>query len=196
MQLDVERAELDVVGPLGSRLLPADVGDHPEEAPYPLEASSAEERRCPGVADEVRGLEDDPAVLGPFRPELEHPGLDQVEHTVSDAAAGELRMDVAVPDEAASLAVEQVRHACDPPVELDEPRVALEVEPVPLVPEVARGPVGVAVHGDVRGAENVERLVEAVGCRAQDTHRAHPTHGRDVSGCGQPYVDGASSSIA
>ncbi len=59
-----------------------------------------------------------------------------------------------------ALAVEQMRDARDPPVELDEPRVAVEVEPVPLLAELVRGPVGVAVDGDVRGAEKRERLVE------------------------------------
>ena len=90
----------------------------------------------------------------PARLQLADPLLDQGQHPGPDATATQLGVDVAVPDETAARAVCEMRDAREPAVELDEPGVVREVELVPLVTELALGPVGVAVDGDVRRLEH------------------------------------------
>src|SRR5688572_31651430 len=98
--------------------------------------------RRPFVPHEVRALEDDPLARGPIRVELACPALEEGEDSSADAAAGELRMDVGVSDEPALPPLEEVRDARQPAVDADEPRVLLEVESVPVLSELALGPVG------------------------------------------------------
>ena len=77
--LDVERSELDAVGPLGRRIVVAEVDDHPEAAANVVEAAGREQVRRPLVPHEVRALEDDPLARGPVRLELARPALEEVE---------------------------------------------------------------------------------------------------------------------
>ena len=164
--LDVERAELDAVGPLGCRVVVGEVDDHPEAAANVVEAASCEQVRRAVIPDEVRALEDDALALGPVRLELARPPLEEVEDEPADPAAGELRMNVRVADEPALPPLEEVRDARQPAVDADEPRVLLEVETVPVLTELALGPVRVAVDGDVGCLEQRQRLVEPVRCGA------------------------------
>jgi L-amino acid N-acyltransferase YncA len=95
-------------------------------------------------------------------------------------------MDVAVGDEPAADAVGQVGHARDPAVELDQPRVVLEIELRPLVPELGLGPVRVAVDGDIRRLEDGEHLVEPLRCGPCHAHGRHARRAPSVRRCGQP----------
>ena len=81
-------------------------------------------------------------------------------------------MNVRVADEPALPPLEEVRDARQPAVDAYEPRVLLEVESVPVLTELALGPVGVAVDGDVGCLEQRQRLVEPLRCGAFDLHGA------------------------
>ncbi len=96
-------------------------------------------------------------------------------------------MDVGVADEACAPSVEELRDAGQPPVQLDEPRVAREVDPLPVLAQVALGPVGRAPDRLVRGLEQRERLAEAVRCRVAHDHAAHGRRWCRADGCGRPY---------
>ena len=90
----------------------------------------------------------------------------------ADAAARQLRMDVAV-GENARRCDRDVRDARDPPVELAEPRVALEIDPLPLLPQLRLGPVGVAADRLVAGLHEREHLVEVGRGSGRHDHAAH-----------------------
>src|SRR6188472_304384 len=132
----LERSQLHAVRPDGIGLRLGDVDDHAEEAPRVLEASADEEPGRPVVAHEMRRLEDDPLAGRPLGPQLEHPLLERREETRADASAGELGMDVRVAEVAAALLVVEMSDAGNPAVDLDEPRVPLDVEPLPLLAEL------------------------------------------------------------
>ena len=68
-------------------------------------------------------------------------------------------MNVRVANEPAVPPLEEVRDARQPAVDADEPRVLLQVEPVPPLPELALGPVGVAIDGDVGRPQRRQGLV-------------------------------------
>ena len=138
----VERTQLDALRPDRGRLRPGDVDDHAEEAPDAKEAATREEGGRRVVTDEVRRFEHHPLTGRPVRAELEGAVFEEPQDRVPDPAAPELRMDVPVADEPPSPPFEQMRDPGEATVELDQPRVALEIEPVPLVAQLVRGPVG------------------------------------------------------
>src|SRR4029079_15701035 len=67
--------------------------------------------------------------------------------------------------------VEEMGDPGDPAVDLDQPGVSFDVEPVPLLAELGRGPVRGAVDGDLECLEDCQRIVEAVRAGAYDVHR-------------------------
>jgi L-amino acid N-acyltransferase YncA len=167
---DVERAQLEPRGPHRFRIRVLELDDHPEPAPNVREATAAKQAWSALVTDEVRAFEDDAVTVGPARPELADALFEKPQYPATHASTRELGVHVRVADEAPAAAVEQVGDAGQPTVELDEPRIALEVEVLPFFLELVTRPVGVAVDGDVRVAEQGERLVEAFRSRAGDLH--------------------------
>src|SRR6185503_10327325 len=156
-------------------------------APHVCEPLRPEERRGTVVADEVGRLEHDALVVRPFGLELARPGLEQLEHAYADPTTRHLRMHVRVADEARALAVEELRDARQPPVELDEPRVAVEVDPLPVLAQVALGPVRIAPDRLVGCLQERERLGQAVGRGARHDHAPQPRSTRPAERCGPPY---------
>ena len=187
VELEVERTELDARRPHGSGVRIRHVGHHAEEAPCPFVAATAEECRRTLVTDEVRDLQDDSLVVRPVRAELQRAALEQPEEKAPRSAPGQLGMHVRVADEPPALPVEQVSDSREPAVELDEPRVPVEVEALPVLAQLARGPVGRPPDGGVRRLEQRERLGEALVGRSRDDHRAHPRRALRRAWCGRPY---------
>ena len=159
------------VGPDRRRDRSGEVGDHAEERADAHVPAAGEQLRGARVADEVRRLDRDGLVRGHLRGELERARLGGFEQEGSDAAAGQLRVDVAVREHAAAAALVDVHHAGDAPVVDRHPGIRADVEAVPLLAQLGGGPVGVAVDGAVAGLDEREHLVE-VGRRigAADLH--------------------------
>ena len=80
-------------------------------------------------------------------------------------------MDICVAEVATTLPLEEVGHPGHPPVDLDEPGMVLEIESVPLLAEVGRGPVRVAGNGALGRSQDGQRLLETVAGWSHDVHR-------------------------
>ena len=108
-------------------------------------------------------------------------GLRGVEQQRSGAAAGELGVDVAVHQHPGAAEPVDVNDTRDPAVVDGDPGVALEIEVVPLLAELGRGPVGVVVDGAVARLDEREHLVE-VGRRvgAPDLHGCTGSRRRSI----------------
>src|SRR5829696_9846262 len=69
-------------------------------------------------------------------------------------------MHIAVGDVPAAASILERRVRADPALELDHPRVLLEVDLPPLVSKPVLGPVRLADHRDIGGLSQAEHLVE------------------------------------
>src|SRR4029078_4733420 len=118
--------------------------------------------------------------------ELAHPLVERREEMCTDPTVGELGMDVRVAEVAAALLLVEMGDARSPAVDLDEPRVLLDVEalpllaprrgglldvePLPLLAQLVGGPVRSAVDGDLGCLKDGQRIVEAVRAGSYDVH--------------------------
>src|SRR3954452_10944235 len=155
-------ADLDSVRDRGHRPR-GEVDDHAPHVARLAEAAPLEERSAPAK----RGvLEDGAAGLG------RGPALDRVCERGADAPSACGRVDVAVRQEPSPGSHLEIGVAGHAPVKLDDPRVAFEVEALPVLGEIAERPVRAAPRRGVVRTHHADHVLDLLRPRWADDHVA------------------------
>jgi hypothetical protein len=158
----VERGGADAGRPLRRRRRRLHVDHHAQEAPRRGKPARREQLRRTRLAHEVRRLEARRPLARAAGEGLARAPLAQLEERRADAAAALLRVHVGVGEEPAAVLVVARAVADRLAVGRDQPRVAREIEVVPLVAQALLGPVALAEHGDLRRLEQREHVGQVV----------------------------------
>ena len=160
VDVGIECPDLEAGGQHGLRLRLLQRPHHPEERPHPLVLPARKESGGAGVADEMCRLEVDPLAGSEPGLELSCPRLDRGEQQRPDAATGVGRVDVSVGDDPAVADLREMHHSGERVAVDCEPGVLLEVEALPLLPQLLLGPVGIAIDRVVAGLHERESRCE------------------------------------